>query len=261
MASSILVTGVVPTNVYRFCLDQGIDHARVLGGLSIPWEPIGKRMPMPYRDVVTLFDRLSELDQLPAFAEFYVSRIPVVAMVLSHAVTTAGLYRLACFTWSKIWPWRIAMTKEDELRIEVVIDERAGPSASMLDLVEEVLPRLPAGFRRRPRSVRVVDKSPMRAIFEVGLEAEVSAAEPSSELIFEELRDAIASVDGAQRIPEAWGLTKAEGRVVQLLAVGNNAKSIARHLGVSHETVRTLLKRAMWKAKVGSQLELVAKLR
>lgn len=262
MSTPILVTGVVPTNVYRFCLERGLAHAEVLGELSIPWAPSAKRGAMPYRDVVTIFERLAARDQLAAFAEFYVSRIPIVAMVVSYAVTTAGLYRLAGFTWTKIWPWRVTVTRDDDvLRIDLAVEDRAGPSLAMMELVEQVLPRLPTGFRRPPRRLDVIDKTPMHATFDVLLDAEAPAQEPSSELIFDEVRSALASFDATARMSEEWGLTKAETRVVQLLADGNNAKLIARQLGVSHETVRTLLKRAMSKARVGSQLELVAKLR
>lgn len=60
--------------------------------------------------------------------------------------------------------------------------------------------------------------------------------------------------------PAPWGLTAAEVRVVQSLATGMRPRDMAESLGVSVHTIRTHLKRAMVKAKVHSQVELLARL-
>ena len=57
----------------------------------------------------------------------------------------------------------------------------------------------------------------------------------------------------------SWSLTHAEWRAVQGLAKGKRAADIATAQGISVHTIRTHLKRAMAKARVHSQIALVAR--
>jgi DNA-binding CsgD family transcriptional regulator len=59
--------------------------------------------------------------------------------------------------------------------------------------------------------------------------------------------------------PSTWALTSAEVRVVQSLMTGLRPFEIAASLGLSVHTIRTHLKRAMFKAGVHSQAALVTR--
>ncbi|HEY0881022.1 MAG TPA: helix-turn-helix transcriptional regulator [Archangium sp.] len=61
-----------------------------------------------------------------------------------------------------------------------------------------------------------------------------------------------------QTLQSRFGLTRAEARVVKLLAEGRSMKRIAEELGVSLETTRTHAKRAMQKTDTHRQAELVS---
>ena len=72
----------------------------------------------------------------------------------------------------------------------------------------------------------------------------------------------ITPADGIPSLPlQAWatafGLTHAEGRVLELLVAGQSAGEIARELGVAATTVRTHIARIMEKSGVKRQSELV----
>ena len=61
------------------------------------------------------------------------------------------------------------------------------------------------------------------------------------------------------RRPASWSLTAAETQIVRALAAGRKPGEIAAARGVSVHTIRTHLKRAMAKARVHSQIALVAR--
>jgi DNA-binding CsgD family transcriptional regulator len=62
----------------------------------------------------------------------------------------------------------------------------------------------------------------------------------------------------ASRLERAWQLTPAEARSVSALTKGRSPREIAAVHAISVHTVRTQLKRAMFKAGVHSQAALVA---
>jgi DNA-binding CsgD family transcriptional regulator len=54
-----------------------------------------------------------------------------------------------------------------------------------------------------------------------------------------------------------WGLTAAEARLATAMCRGTNLKDYAQFEGISRETARTHLKRAMAKLNVSRQVDLV----
>lgn len=68
----------------------------------------------------------------------------------------------------------------------------------------------------------------------------------------------VAIATGGRRVRDSHGLTAAEQRVVQLLPQGLTNRRMARLLGVSEQTVKTHLSRAMAKLGVHNRHEVAA---
>lgn len=82
----------------------------------------------------------------------------------------------------------------------------------------------------------------------------------SSALLMLLVEDPTAAVRGPFEMLRAFGLTPAETKLAIAIAEGQSVKLFAEHRGLSQETVRTQLKRAMHKLSVSRQVDLVRKL-
>lgn len=74
------------------------------------------------------------------------------------------------------------------------------------------------------------------------------------------IEDPSAAVSGPFEVLRGFGLTPAEAKLAIAIAEGQSVKLFAEDRGLSQETVRTQLKRAMHKLSVSRQVELVRKL-
>jgi DNA-binding CsgD family transcriptional regulator len=124
----------------------------------------------------------------------------------------------------------------------------------------EILRRAPRAMARRDARVDI-DADERAAVFDVHIDDDHDADVDAAALIAEVERAAFAPLVPAVVIPQAWGLTPAEARVVDALVAGRTVREIADGMAVSVETTRTHVKRVLHKAGVRRQAELIARLR
>jgi DNA-binding CsgD family transcriptional regulator len=141
-------------------------------------------------------------------------------------------------------------------------DQRRG-SIAFFRLVEEIL-------RRCPRMVGKADAVVESTISERAAEWRIRTSATADGAELDPLPEELFAIARAETfgtvehlmmpIPAEWELTPAEERVVELIATGKSIDEIGETLAVGRETVRTHVKRAMSKAGVHRQSELVARL-
>ena len=137
------------------------------------------------------------------------------------------------------WGWR-------KLRFRDLISREGGRGRR--NRAEEVpafsVPRSPG---QKPLSILVVP---------VGEQDKPEAEEKPVAIVFVGDPDRPVEIDPA-RISEIYGLSRAEARVVALLARGYRLDQVAEALGVAYETVRKHLKQVFGKTGTARQAELV----
>ncbi|MBX3188595.1 MAG: hypothetical protein KF819_16380 [Labilithrix sp.] len=266
MTKGTTLPGFIVLTILRFAKKHDCATRRLLAGLPRDLEAAMRRGECAaWDDVAVLFTRLDSLarDVPSRFADFYVEDCPIPAMVGTYLVSPAELYRAAFHGWTHGWPMLNFQSRETskgwivKARIEPPLRE----CEAFFRILTEILRRLPRVLscadaivepelsRRSARwSVRVAEKQPL-------------AKEPSPDDVFSAVRAQVFSAEVAgARVPPAWGLTPTEERVVRSIAAGLSIRETAADLGVKTETARTHLKRAMSKAGVHRQVELVRQL-
>ncbi len=195
------------------------------------------------------------------FAEHYVHEFPVVTLVASYIISSRALYGIAIHAWTRIWP--MLHFEVEKLKTGFTLSARIEPPdrecEALLRLCTEILRRLPRVVGEPDVPVVATSLSPRMAEWAVALAVDLDEDdEPRPEELFSTVRQQVFSphVVGT-RVPSRWRLTPTETRIVLALAEGTSVHDIARSLGVTHETARTHLKRAMAKAGVHRQAELV----
>jgi DNA-binding CsgD family transcriptional regulator len=252
---------LVPRTVLRFAEARGLDIAALIRGLAIA----DAERRVTWDDLSHLFERLEERDprSIPAFAEYYVHRVPLVSFLASYVVSAEGVYRLAFTGWRRVWPMlRLQASRTPTgwtLTSKLADGHRACPP--FYRLLTEIMKRLPRIIGRPDRDVvaRLAERSGEWRVALARDERVRRDVELEPEAVFATLRDDLFAAARPQ-VPPSWGLTPAEERAAMTLADGKTVAQAAAVLGVSRETVRTLLKRAMAKADVHRQAELVARL-
>lgn len=224
------------------------------------------RVTAPFADVVSLFERLarSHRDALREFAAFYMERVPVVSYVASHALSRSALYRLLVVGWSKVWPVAFRLdTVGSQLIVRATAPEDGPDCTVLFGLVTLILERCPRLVDGGDAKVSPIEVGPHAAAWSISIwPADTTVDGPDPDAVYATVAPMVHNTLGATPdIPDSWQLTPSEARVVTHLAAGRSVTEIARVLGVGRETVRTLLKRAMAKAGVHRQVELVLRVR
>jgi DNA-binding CsgD family transcriptional regulator len=255
------VPRIVPSTVRRFAQHEGLDVEALFRGLDRRVFSKG----MHWDECAELFTRLDRArpDAIARFAEFYVTKFAPVSVLASYLVSVEGVYRFLFFAWPRLWPMlglRSERTKTGWI-LRARLDEERRGSAAFFRLVGEVL-------RSCPRMVGKQDAVVESTISDRSAEWRVrpSAATtdgagddlPPQELFAIAHHEMFGPLEQlALTVPAEWGLTPAEERVVTMIASGKTIDDVGKSLDVGRETVRTHVKRAMSKAGVHRQTELL----
>jgi DNA-binding CsgD family transcriptional regulator len=262
------VPAVVPLSIARFARMRGYRVDELFDGLGWTPEhpPIASRVRIVWDDAALLFDRLErcEPDALSAYADYYLTEVPIVRWLSLYVHTESALYPVVFFAWARVWP---ALRFEHErtsrgwlLRARIAPEHR--PCGAFLRLVTQVLIRLPRLVGGPDARVEPYIADARTAQWGITVRPHTSR-DPGypPETIFAMVEhDLKAGALPPAVIPAAWSLTPSESRVALELAGGRSLREIAGTLGVGEETVRTHAKRAMAKAGVHRQAELVARI-
>lgn len=255
----------------RLARDRRYDVDAIFEGLSrdILRPAVGRRAS--WNEIATLFERLDAADPgaIEAFASHYVHRLPVVSFITSYVFTADGLYRVLFFGWRRLWPMLNfeATRTPNGWRLEARLEPSLRGCEPFLRLATEVLRRAPVLVGQPFSEVEAVVASAWQATWHVATGTAEHKRQDEADLdtdgLFARAWDEMLLGERAAApppIPASWNLSPAETRVIEILRTGKDVDAIARALCVSRETVRTHLKRAMSKAGVNRQVELIARL-
>ncbi len=249
-----MIPAVAATFLVRFGQQQGLRAPPRTHGLYASWE-----------DMAALLEWANAgIEAFPArYAEHLIHTFPMIRWLSLHVVSPRGLHRAALFAWRRIW--RAVELEAAELENGVIVRASLTPGATPCEtyfrLAAEVERRLPT-LIAEPQARVVAQVSGVGGQYHVTFAPRRNARragdgdEPAPELIFNSLARAGLMLS-PPTAPLAWGLTDAEGRVVNKLVDGQTLRQAAEDLGIGYETARTHLKRAMAKAGVRRQVELI----
>lgn len=250
--------------VLRFARAQGYSEEELLDGLDVPADalksPTGR---VDYPTAVELLERLERCHPraLALLAEHYAEAFPLVTWVASYVTSAQTLYRLAAHGWSRIWPVRITVVEEEKRQLHLAAHflrkEDAAPV--LFRLMTHALRALPLRVGQRAARVDAEAQGGMAMSWHVRLAGDSLPPDPvAPEVLFDALqRGPLAQLAPQPAVPAEWRLTAGESAVVLRIVAGKSVREIAAELELSPETVRTHLKRAMAKAGVHRQAELV----
>jgi DNA-binding CsgD family transcriptional regulator len=269
-ANKHLVPGVVAATFVRFALDANLPST-IFAGLPPEVRP-GRALgtAVKFGDIAMLLTRIendnpANLDHL---VEFYVRKVPMVSYLASFAISERSLAKITLFGWKRIWPMLNFKAADVDggfvLRASIAPD--CPPAATLLTMCGKILARLPDLIGRPHNDVdTAVSRDGRSALWQVAYHRDAIVhsddGDMDSEAIFSNVLAKFFGHGGPRPAPPEWGLTQTEDKIVKMLASGNSINEIAVLLSVGRETVRTMVKRAMSKAGVKRQVELVLALR
>lgn len=259
--SEPLVPGLVLLALLRFARAQGYPVDALASHLPPGLAEAARHgQRARWDDIALLFSKLERCapDAIDKYAEFYVREIQT--LVALYVASPDDVYRTTLHGWRRVWTMANFDAREttDGWDVTARIEPPHRECRAFLRLAGEILKRLP---RMVGGADSIVESSfsAREATWHVRLVApRVHADGPAPQAILSTIREQMFSFQQAEpRIPARWGLTSTEGRVVLSIASGTSVRATARALGITHETARTHLKRAMAKAGVHRQAELV----
>lgn len=244
--------GFAATFVQRF----GVQH-----GLRNP--PMRKSLlRADWEEMAAHFEWLSSgMPQFASrFAQHFTSAFPMANWLSSYVASPAGLHRAAIFAWKRLWPVAFEVEElKNGLVLTCTLEPGERPCEPFFRLVGEVERQLPT-IVGAPIARVVAETSGTFGEYLVTFAEHKTAhwrVEYEPEVIFSSF--ATMGVTLAPRaVPVQWRLTEAESRVVLELVGGASLREVAGTLGIEYETARSHVKRAMAKAGVSRQVELVA---
>jgi len=244
--------GFVPTFIQRFGERHGLRNPPRSGTLVATWD-----------EITALFEWCDAgIEGFgPKFAKHFVAHFPMAGWLRAFVSTPAGLQRAALYAWKRVWPMVEFETEELRNGLVLTCALREGFRACevFFRLMAEVHRELPVGIGCERNQV-VASISPTGGQYLVTYGATAAAngrAEYAPEVIFGSLMKLGVSLS-PRTVPPQWRLTESEARLVLELVEGASLRNAAKSLGVEYETARSHLKRAMSKAGVNRQVELVS---
>ncbi len=253
-AAPTVVPALVVRTQERFASSMGHDPVELFRGLA----PRARMNPVPWADVAARFDRLGALgDDVPVrFASFYVETFPVVLLLAAHFVSVRRFYGAALSRWRAIWPLELVEHDGDTLVVDARQTE-GPPCPTLIDILHEVLRQLPRALGASDAHVQRHDDHPTHIRFTCAL----PDSGPHDEMDAEQVKTLVSTyldIRESSAPPASWKLTQREREIVVDVSRGRSLRDIAQERRIGIETVRTHVKRAMTKAGVHSQVELVS---
>lgn len=257
------VPRIIPVTIWRFAQQERLDANALFRDL--PHARLSARMQ--WDDCAELFARLERArpDALARFAEYYLTKFTPVSVLASYFASPEIAYRVMFFAWARLWP-TLGFKSEGTpqgWRLTARVDDRCRECAAFFRLIAEIVRRIPR-LVRHPDAVVECDVSERAAEWRVrGYGATAAPRDDVSpgEIVKDAFGEMFGVLDEAGlgvAVPPEWGLTPAEERVVAMIASGKSIGEVMDHLAIARETVRTHVKRAMSKAGVHRQTELLA---
>lgn len=264
------LNGMFVASALRAAQQTGQDVSRLVEGLSFSPQTVRRpRARVAWDDVALLFDRIADRgpEALEAFAEAWAHAIPPLQWLSMYATTPQSFYKVLGEACRRVFPFmecQVAATAGGALEWTAHLPPPHRGSLAFFQAGTTLLRVLS----------RMVGATEARVEAEVGSRGgrwkvelprsdggvDVEGKELSLGRLFSDFARELEDLGAPQRVEHhAVPLTDAERRVVDLLVRGITTKAIASTLGVSLETVRSHLKRAMSKFGVHRQHELVAR--